>query len=330
MFFSKEKWAGSDEIQPYLQTSAALSFNKCRSAFDAACEKYLVPIFGETILQQVLDIYKATETPEQPHRKLLEHMQRAEANLAFYENFDEFQVRVTDQGIQRQETEKFKQAYRYQEVNMRQLYHNRGLGALEAAMRYLDTNAKDFPSWHDTEYCTARRTLIVRSASEIHKLHFINNSQIIYLRLLPSIRIISDVELPKVITRKLHAALIKALADGSEYIGENKAITAESFRESCAAYVIFKALAQLIRETGSVTDRGLYFEAGKATFPNPVDETPGSRSQIAALASQFDDSAYKYANALQGIVENCFPEYYEGSESDVYKRDNRNKRMVWL
>lgn len=329
MIFSQEKWNDASELQPFVQASAALSFSKCAPSFQRAEEKYLLAVLGEDMMKDVQTMYDSSINAE-PQLSLLRALQSAEANLAFADDFDEFQIRLTDQGVQRQETEKFKQAYRYQEHNMQRLYLNRGLNALDRAIKILDGHANVFDKWSRSEYRIARQTLVVRSPQEVSECHFINNSAIIYLRLLPSIRLVTDLALPTVIGSELHYDFMQALKDGEEYIKDIRSLSVEEFRKSIAKYVIFASLAILIRETGSITERGLYFGSVKATTPNPDEATPASRSQIAALAQQFDDNAYRYGHALQNIVKNSFPNYFGGYESDVYKHDNRHKRMVWL
>lgn len=330
MLFTKDKWNNAQAVKPYLQASAALSFDTCASSFQQAEDKYLVPIFG-SIIHSISEMIEE-ELRDYNVLELFKDLQGAEANLALFENFDEFQVRLTDQGVQRQETEKFKQAYRYQEHNMQRHYLNRGLNYIEKAINFLDKEEGLFyPTWKDLEYHQARKSLIVCSPQEISNLHFINNSPIIYLRLLPSIRYITDTELPKVLGRKMYQDLMNSLKNGYEYLNSERCdMTLEELRIECGKFVIFKALAQLVRETGSITERGLYFGAVKASTPNPDEATPANQAQIRALAAQLDDSAYKYSSALHDIIETTFPKYFGGHESDIYTRDNRHKRMVWL
>lgn len=329
MLFSAEKWAEAEEIQPYIQASSALSFEKCASAFAHVEEKYIIPVIGEDVFAQVQEIYDDEEEPTPEHLRLLQLLQGAEANLALAEHLDEFQIRLTDQGLQRQETEKFKQAYRYQEKNMQHLYLNRGLNNLDRAIAYLDSHAKTFASWPSTTFCVERKKLLVRSASEIDRLHFINNSSIIYMRLMPSIREISETQLPLIIGRELYAEFMKALTDGSESIIDASEIDTETFRVECSKYIIYAALARLIRETGSITDRGLYFDSQKAVSFNPEDSTPGTRSQIGQQAAALQNSSDAYARALQSLVELHFPQYFGGHDCDVFKRDNRHKRTFF-
>lgn len=330
MLFSKEKWNDAEEIQPYLQTSSALSFKKCASSFQQAEDKYLEPMLGAAMLSRVVRAYNDAN-PSELDTKLVTILQGAEGNLAFYENFDEFQTRLTDQGLQRQETEKFKQAYRYQEEKMRRTYLVRGLNYLEKAMAFLDKNLEKFEEWTSSPYCLKRNSLIVRSASEISALHFVNDSPIIYLRLAPSISLFTELKLPKVIGKDLCKKFLQALKSGKEYLDEDhKLITVEDFRKTCAKYIIFLALADLVRNTGSVTDRGLYFNSQSAVSVNPEESVPGSRSQIEKQATMFDSRAASYISVLQDVVQNCFPSFYEGKECDVYKRDNYGKHTMFL
>ncbi len=330
MLFSKLKWNDAEEIQPYLQASSALSFQKCASSFQQAEDKYLQTMLGAAMLRRAIEAYN-NDARTDAEQSLVAILQDAEANLAFADNFDEFQIRLTDQGIQRQETDKFKQAYRYQEKNMQRIYLNRGLNRLERAMAFLDEHVEEFPEWASSAYCLERKKLIVRSTIEIGSLYFIHDSAIIYMRLSPYFRQLTDLNLPKILGKELCKKFLQALESNSVYVDdESTAISTEQLRLSCVKYLVFAALAKLVRETGNITDRGLYFTTQHAVSVNPDEEAPGTRSQIAALAASLDDSAYRYSTALQGIVADFFPTYFGGHDCDVYKRDNHHKRSVWL
>lgn len=329
MLFSKEKWNGSKEIQPYLQASAALSFEKCASSFEDAEYKYLLPVFGNSLLGKIHDIY-AMESPTDMQKRLLCLAQKAEANLAFAINFDEFNIRLSDMGIQRQETDKFKQAYKYQENEMKRLYRNRGLNALDYAIEFLNKNVTTFPEWEDSTYRQRSKSAIVRNAAEINELYSIENSGIIYMMLMPDIDR-AVLALQGVISAELYYKLTDALSAGNSYVvAPTDAITTEQFRKDCVRFVVMTALASFISISGRITDRGLFFSQTVASGANPDEERMASSEDRHEAARQFSETAKMYARALENDVQNFYPDYFHGNECDVLRRDNNGKKSFWL
>lgn len=330
MLFSETNWNNAEELQPFVQTSAALSFGRCKSSFANAERNYLYRMFGERLMQRVQGLYESGAATA-AESDLLFHMRNAEANLAFADDFDAFQVRLTDQGFQRQETEKFKQAFRYQENALQQMYLNRGLNALDRACEHLDLHSDVFPEWCDTEFCKERRTLIVQSAYEVNSVYFINRSNIIYMRLLPYIKQVSELELPFMLPNGLYQKFIDGLREGKEYVDDDCTVmTVTGLRKECVKYVVYKSLLRLVRETGSITDRGLYFGSTKSSAANPDEDTPSRRSDQVNLANQLTPLANKYARHIEYIVQSFFGKYSGGKECDVLKRDNTRKKSFWL
>lgn len=329
MLFSKEKWNSAKEVMQYMQTSAALSFEKCASSFEDAEYKYLLPVFGNELIGRIHDIY-ASESPSEEEKILLQSAQIAECNLALAMNFDEFNVRLSDMGVQRQETDKFKQAYRYQEESMKRLYRNRGFNALDNAIVFLNRNISTFPEWEDSEYRKKSRASIVRSAKEINELYHIENSGIIYMMLMPDIDR-AVLKLQGVIGAELYFKLVEALDKGDEYVfDEGDQIKAETFRKDCVRFVVMTALASFVSISGRITDRGLYFSQTVASGANPEQEKEASDVQRHEAARQFLETAAMYARALERDVQTFYPQYFHGNECDVLRRDNKDKKSFWL
>ena len=132
MIFSEKKWEDSDELKKFIPVSAALSFEKVESSLNDAFNLFVVPLFGEELSKKLQSIYDDPEA-KAPELLLLEECQRAIANLAFWYNYTELNIRITDQGFQRQEAENFKSTYKYQEDQLRSAFKNKGSVSLMLA-----------------------------------------------------------------------------------------------------------------------------------------------------------------------------------------------------
>ena len=331
MFFSTTKWNNGKEMNSIIPVSSALSFEKVQSSLQAADDLYLIPVFGTTLMASIEGIY-AKEEKSQQETILLRLVQAAEANLAFYANFDALQLRITDQGFQRQQTESFGSPYKYQEDRLRQTFRNRGFNAIDRILELLDAQFTELPGYDDMPVRVTTRTDIVQRTSEVNSAHFINNSRLVFLRLVPVMTAISNNELRPLIGWQLYNAMKQALEEGraDECVGSgDPARTFGELRLQCIPFVVKKAVAQLIRETGSLTDRGLYFIATAAGNTENHTETPATRREAHDAAATAEAEARAAADTLMAFIEWKWPEYYPGRPSDIFKRDNNNKKTFW-
>lgn len=325
MIFSKEKWDDSNELKQFIPVSAALSFEKVGPSLTDAFVLFLVPLLGDTLTELLLEIY-LKDSPESDEKKWLAACQRAVANLAFWYNFDELNVRITDQGIQRQESENFKSAYKYQEDNIRTNFKNKGFNALDMVIDFLDNHQEQFPAYTQCPAYTHRKNAIVQNTGEVDRIYFINRSHLIFLRLQPFFHVIEDTLLPSVLGTGLYEQLTKALKEGIKEIGSS---TVEEFRKRCADFVVLKAISMLIRSTGSLTDRGLYFSQFAPGKEGNESRQPVDMEKMGLQLSQVESSAKDYQDILMTYIENNLPDLFKGRPSDALNRDNDHKKAFF-
>lgn len=325
MIFSADKWE-TEGVTKIVHASHALSFDTMRAPLTQAWEMFFFPILGAYGTDLLTTIFnKNSRTDKEQH--LLNVAQMALANLALWYNFTELNVRLTDQGHQRQESENFKSLFKYQEDEMRNSYRNKGFNALDNLIQLLDSMTDDYPEWKEETTYISRQKSIVKGTAEINSVVFINGSNIIALRFMPLIDAIDQTSLRAILGTRLYEAFHKALADGAERIGET---TVEELRCRIARVVVNLAAEQLIRESGTITDRGLYFvslTAGKEG--NKEASIPGN-STLASKAAVYRQKAEAQISQLNNFVEYYIPDLFAGRISDTFKRDNNGKRSVWL
>lgn len=335
MFFSKDNWNNGQEMNAVIPVSSALSFEKVYSSLQAADELYLIPVFGSALMATFRSIYDK-EDKSGDEKQLLQVLQAAEANLAYYTNFDALQLRITDQGFQRQQTENFGSPYKYQEDRLRQNFKNRGFNAIDRILDLLDDKFTSLEGYAEMPVRVTTRTDIVQRTVEVDRVHFINGSRLVFLRLVPILTAISYNELRPLLGWQLYTKMQKALEDGTA-TAEVPAASAsgdpvrtyEELRQQCIPFVVKKAVAQLLRETGSITDRGLYFIGQAAGNSDNQTVTPATRREAHDAAAIAEAEAQRHADTLLAFIEWKWPEYFSGHQSDVFKRDNNDKKTFW-
>lgn len=328
MYFSPETWQ-TEKVSEIIPVSSALSFDKVRGSLMATDDLFVVPAIGEEMKETAEVIAGKEEQQRTPlERKLLRQLQTATLNLAFFHDFQVLNLRITDQGFQRQTTDKFTTAFKYQEDALKEGFRNKGLNALDRVIDLLEQNAELYPEYTRSPAYTDTRRRIVQRAREVDSCCYIHNSQIVFRRLLPILKELEDTGLPLILGAELTERLREAIAENrtADHVGST---TFEELRLRCVEYLSFKACAQLIRLTGSLTDRGLYFVTfSPATEDNEIRK-PATREEAAGQAVNMERSAERYSALLTSFIEYHIPELFTGHNADVLRRDNTDKRTFW-
>lgn len=323
MFFSFNKWNDAAELNQFIPVSSALSFERMESSFRDAEDLFLRPVFGDNLLARLQKLYDEDEEYKDEELLLLRYMQAAEGNLAWWYNFDELNLRITDQGVQRQVTENFTSAYRYQEDTMRSKFKTKGFNAIDTAIDFCMRHIEEFPEFKESSAWAHRRTSLVKGLREAEGIWSISGSSLVWMRLEPIIREVEQTILPSVLGMTCFDALIENLKKDEGVCVDGQPI--EYLRVKAARYVTTAALAKMIRRSGEITDRGLYFESVAATSISGNTSKSADRERIIMLAQEIEKTSEVYKQQMVMAVETRFPSLFSGRESAALNRDNDNK-----
>lgn len=326
MIFSKEKWDVNGELRQVIKVSKALSFDKMESSLCAAWNQFIVPVLGEAMTAKLIEIYESKEPTNQVKLdlELLQLCQRANGNLALWYNYDELSLSITDAGFQRQESESMKSLYKYQETSLRNGFKNKGFNALDEVLLFLERNIEFYPEYKSSY--TLYRNNIVRSTEEVNQTYFINNSRLIFLRLQTHLQLTEQTNLLPALGVNLYDYLVKSIPDTN--LSDDEKVRVEALRIKAGKVIIMYSVQRLLQETGSVTDRGLYFTSISG---GGGDETvqPVELERINIQVRQANADAQSYLTSLMRYVKTTFPDLYVGDIHKVYDRDNDNKKTFW-
>jgi hypothetical protein len=329
MIFSKEKWNNSEEISAFIPSSASLGYDKMKSSLQSAETMFITKLIGEELTNKIDLFYEnGVNDNKELWTKLLSLSQRAVAYLAMWYDFDALNLRITDQGFQRQESDTFKGAYKYQEENMKRTFKNRGFNCLDDILEFLDLNRTVFTDYINSPAYIDSQKSIVRSTSEVNNIIYINNSRIIFLRMRCEFNAIEENFIKPKLGDDLYKMLIDSLADSSKFTAGDKTIL-EGLRLACAKVVIRGAAIRLIKSTGSMTDRGLYFEQTKSGSYTDNDVSKATDMEIGDRLSQLESDFNFALVALVRYIQLNLSDYYEGSSQYRFSRDNDDKKIFW-
>ena len=118
--------------------STGLSWVRMEPLLRNAQTDYILPLLGEEQTSELDAIYEMRPADRsKTEENALAVAQKAVVNLALWSNFDALSVRISDQGFQRQESDSWRPAYKYQEDMLRRTFANAGFNAHNQYMESL-------------------------------------------------------------------------------------------------------------------------------------------------------------------------------------------------
>ena len=319
-------------LQELIPVSQALSEEQVASPLLSAYDMFIRPLLGDRVSDHFRDLTKKIEEEdyEASHEELhaLQLMRRATANLAFWYSFTELNTHITDQGFQRSEGETYKPVYRYQELDLKQQFRNKGFNAIDKMLRYMQEKPDSFPGFRESEAWTDFEHALVRGPGEIDDYCYIQGSYLVYLKLRPAFKRIMELFIEPVLGTQLCEALNAWLQDGTVSQGATEALMSK-LREKVVPVIVCKALSEHVRNVGEITDRGLYYSTIQANATENQATLTGSDSERARQAAQLYSSATHYKHRLIRWVEEYLPTMFKGHPEDAFNRDNDHKHTFW-
>ncbi len=322
MLFSQDHWQSGRQISPFVPVSSSLSFAKMQAPLDSAEQQFLAPLLGDAMLARLQQLADSLPDGDLLAPQLVQTARRAVANLAFWHDFDALNLRISDQGFQRQGSADWQGVYKYQEDRMREAFKNRGFNALDYLLEFLDDHIADYPEFRQSPCWHDRSRAIVRSPREANQFVFINSSHIVFMRLQGEFRTVEEYDLQSVLGAALYKRLRQWLNGGEEFPVDDCVCSLDQFRLACADYVVKKSAARLLRQTGSLTERGLYFSATAASGSYGNDTlSPASDRQIGDRCALADLDAHRAEASLRSFLNN-YMSTVAGNRSSGPIRDN--------
>lgn len=319
-------------LQKEIPVSQALSEEQVSSPLQSAYDIFLRPLLGDEVADHFRDLTKMKEEkgcePSDEELHALNLMRRATANLAFWYFFTELNTHITDQGFQRQEGDTFKPVYRYQELDLKQKFKNKGFNAIDSLLRYMMDKPESFPGIEDGEAWTDFAHSLVRSPKEIDEYFYVHGSCLVYLKLRPTFKRIMELHVEPMLGTKLSEALYAWLKEGT-VPSDATAELMKKLREKVVPVVVCMALSEHVRNIGDITDRGLYYSNIQANSQENEATLQAGDSERARQASNLYSMSVTYQHRLLNWVEEYLPAMFAGRPEDAFERDNDNKHTFW-
>jgi hypothetical protein len=151
----------------------------------------------------------------------------------------------------------------------------------------------------------------------------------VYLRLLPVIRQVQELTLQPILGDHLYEGLVGYLkGDVPEDMSGIQESVWRRLRDHSRKVVVMAAVRQLLRTTGTITNRGAYFTSvGGGGGTQNTQPVPDAR--LSLLIADAERAMAGYTARLTSYVRVWMPEQFGGAPLRALDRDNEQKPAFW-
>jgi hypothetical protein len=332
MLFNEVENIGAKEIKKYISVNVTTNFNTIKPYIETAEAEYIKKLVGDDQYDELVEYYVHHVAAEERMDNLLTLVQKALINLAYFRGFPILIVKIGDGGVYRNETEKQKGPYKYQELGLREMFKTDGFNGLDAVLEYLETNIEIFPLFKASDNYTVFKGSFINTTSEFEEQYKIGNSRIVFLKLKKFIKQAEDFNIIPAIGRAYFDELKEEIAENN--ISEENIPVIEFIRAAVANHAIARGVTQI---GISITDNGIFYQTATGGQFDYKNENLLKPDEVNALFKNARDTGDSYLALLKDFLHENIADYATYAASSAYDstnashiRDNSNKKTFWI
>jgi hypothetical protein len=334
MFFKESTNTKVEEIRKYIPVSVATSFSNVSPLIGSAESKYILPLMGQSLYDQVLSYYTdpaatiegITVDNKGKFDILIEHIQQSLINLTYYSGFEFLSVSINDSGFHRQESESEKSLYKYQEEAIKNQFKDAGFNGLDTMLEFIESNPAVFLLFAESASYTLRKESIIPSTRVFDSLVNINESRLVFLKIKRFITEVEDFDIKAALGSTLFD-LVKA-----EIVKPAPAEKIKALLPYIQKPLAHLALSKAFRSLGMhVRDRGVFFQSQESTMQNSTSEKPLEKETLSAMIQAEKETGEFYLATLREFLVFNASIYTEiiRTSGNAFVRDNTSKTSFW-
>lgn len=161
------------KLVEYAEITASTNFITVKPTIQRIEENHIVGILGKELYKSLNDAYTAAEnenTLTDAQKALLDQCRKVIGTYLGYYFAPIGELKFSDAGVRRSETNTEKTAYQYQVANFRAACLRNGEDATEYLLEFLEENKADYPDWVSSTAFTRYRSLFIKSGKEFGEL----------------------------------------------------------------------------------------------------------------------------------------------------------------
>lgn len=322
------------EVQAFIPIGVGNDFNRLKPHIQNAETAYLRPLLHQNMYEELQEFYDETlplpETPTEVQlamSELLKKVQNSVIHLAYWMGFQALNSTISDQGFRRVESNNAKGLYKYQEDELKDYFKRSGFNAMDDILEYLESNIEHFAEFKATDNWTIRKTSFIPDTKAFEKVPYsLNNSRLTFLRLVPHMATVEDLQLKPLLTETLFDEI------KTEMVNDSPAEKVLKILPHVRKPIAYFATAYLMEESGAdLTEKGLYFDSFGVHDVSNLNRGPASENRIAAMIARNRMIGDRYLSLLKNYLLNNADDWPEFTAPAGFflNRDNTDKKTFW-
>jgi hypothetical protein len=299
-----------DDVNKYMPSNAVKNFAVIQTYLKNAESKELKPILGEELYEALLSSYEGSDDMDEKYTNLLPYVQEPIVMFAYYNATHVLDVIPTAQGFGVVSTSGLAPASSVRVEAFKKSVLKAAYDAIEALLKFLEENEDDYTTWKESTSYSDNYDHIVTSAREFDKHVKINESRLVYLKILPKISEVEEFDIAGAISQELMDAIIEA-AQGSGMSSDYAKIY-RLLKPAVANISMAKALDYI---STAIYAEGiqLHYSIGKSSVAD--------QERLSVLRGDLMKTGIAYLSKARGIILDNIDKYPLYIASDLYDED---------
>ncbi len=238
------------EVQEYIRVGNGLDIKTITPSLNEVELQELTFYLGTDLLNEIITQKDAASYTSRIE-KIAPYVISAHACLAVWKGGPEIEVQVSDNGINRIESDTEKAAYGGQVKRFRDVAADRGFSSIDSFLAILEKYEQDYPEWLESDYYAQKKGLFIRSAVEFESAgESIQGSALTYQALRPTIKDIQEITIKSALPETYFNELLTQL-DEDSLTADNALILDQYIRPAVAKLTLLDGLSTLPVEISS-------------------------------------------------------------------------------
>lgn len=296
-----------DEVKKYIPSSYIKNFDVIENFISNAEAKEIKSVLGADLYADLVTSYSDSD-PDAEYTNLLPYVQRPLALFAYYEAVPLLDIVATESGFAVISSSNQAPASQNRVAAFRKGVLKSAYDGIEALLQYLEENKVSFPKWVSSSSYSDQYDHLIPTARDFHKYVNIDESRLIYLKILPKMAEIEDFRIKSHVSEDLFEAIIEELKGSGDLSAEETRLV-KYLKPAIANFTMAESLDLI---ASSIFAEGLQLQYSIGTASASGEE------RLAKLRTDFNRSGTFYLAKARGyILDNTdkFPEY---NASDLY------------
>ncbi len=296
------------EVKKYVRVNYANNTASIPN-MDTAARKYIVPIIGQPLYDNLQQEYDA-ENLSDNNKKLLIYVQATLAPLAYWIELPLINIQITDAGLRKPGTADLQPVYKHDYYKALSALMNSGMDETERLLMFLETNATDYPLWTDSDAFQEYKKYFIKNGAEFTGIYKLHHPRRCWLSMTSIMQMVEDFYINSSI--------------GAAFAQELKSNTAPSPQEKAAIALIKKSIAYLsifhatTQRSIELTDTGFTIQLSDPDMSDPsrmaapAPDLERLRQEVEHIGQSHLQELVSYLNKT--ATENVFPTYFNSPQ----------------